>query len=304
VALVKTISRRRNLVLCYELSATSGVQLQSLWLEFSVRKLIGTLFTGFTVAIAAVIILLALKSWLRPDVITLDTVDSRPVISATQPAVESWLGTLDNSGYDISYPQCGQSLSDAFVGFAVVGLNNGRPFTQNPCFASQWQWARTHGGVAVYVNLSDPGSGTANQRGQKIVSDLLNRLPSNAVNRGTPVWLDVELDNSWTSSERSVSVIQTVVTGITNAGYPVGIYAAPTHWLQIAFNARVKIPVWVALGYYSSTAKGVADAKLACTEFAFGDRKPSIVQFVSDYGSSRRDRNIMCTDPKGLVAKP
>ena len=268
------------------------------------RKLLGTLFTGITVTVAAIIILLVLKSWLVPKAITLDTVDSRPVISATQPALENWKETLDNSGYDISYPQCGQSMSDAFVGFAIIGLNNGRPFTQNPCFASQWKWARTHGGVAVYVNLSDPGSGTAIQRGSKIVADLLGRLPSNEIKRGTPIWLDVELDNSWTSSERSVTVIQTVVTGLTTAGYPVGIYAAPTHWLQIAFNARVKVPVWVALGYYSSMADGVADAKLACTELAFGDRKPSIVQFVASYGSTRRDRNIMCTNPKGLVVKP
>lgn len=268
------------------------------------KKLFGTLFTGLTVAVASGVLLLMFKSWLSPDQITFETVDSRPVISATQPATSAWQQDIDNSGYDVSYPQCGYYLSDAFVGFTIIGLNYGRPFTQNPCFATQWKWANTHDGVAVYVNMSDPGSGTASERGAKIVEDLIQRLPNNAVRRGTPVWLDVEKENSWTSSERSVEVIQTVVTGLTKAGYPVGIYAAPTHWLEIAFNARVEIPVWVALGYYSSTAKGVADAKLACTELAFGDRKPSIVQFVSSDGSSRRDRNIMCTHPKGLVADP
>jgi hypothetical protein len=248
--------------------------------------------------------ILMLKSWLRPDAITFDTVDSRPVITATQPASSPWGSTLDNSGYDISYPQCGHYLSESFVGFAIVGLNYGRPFTQNPCFATQWQWAQTHDGVAVYVNMSDPGTGTARQRGERIVTDLLQRLPSHDIRMGTPIWLDVEMDNSWTNTERSIVVIQSVVSGLTKAGYPVGIYAAPTHWLEIAFNARVKIPVWVALGYYSSTAKGVADAKQACEEPAFGDRKPAIVQFVSGEGASRRDRNIMCTDPQGLVAKP
>ena len=268
------------------------------------KKLIGTLFTTITVAIAVLVGILVMKSWLSPDKLTFDTVDSRPVISARQPSAPAWHSSLDNSGYDVSYPQCGRQLSHAYVGFAIVGLNYGRPFTQNPCFAQQWQWAKTHDGVAVYVNMSDPGSGTASAQGRKIVNDLIKRLPQNGVPMGTPVWLDVERDNSWTSSQRSVEVIQTVVTGLTQAGYPVGIYSAPTHWLEIAFNARVKIPVWVALGPYSSTAKGVAAAKLACNDLAFGDRKPSIVQFVSGDAGTRQDRNIMCTNPKGLVVKP
>jgi len=269
-----------------------------------VKRLIGTLFTGITVAVAAVILLAIFRSWLAPDAITFDTIDSRPVISAKQPVTPTWQGTLDNSGYDVSFPQCSQQLSDASVGFAIVGLNYGRPFTANPCFDKQWQWARTHDAVAVYINMSDPGSGTASQRGARIVEDAISRLPDNDVSLGTPVWLDIERENSWTNSQRSVEVIQTVVTGLTKAGYPVGIYAAPTHWLEIAFNARVKIPVWLALGYYSSTAKGVADAKLACQESAFGERQPAIVQFVSSDGTIRRDRNIMCTDPKGLVSRP
>jgi hypothetical protein len=269
-----------------------------------VKRLLGTLFTGITVTVVAAVVLFMLSSWLRPDVITVDTVDSRPVISAKQPTTSAWQGQLDNSGYDISYPQCGRYMSDAFVGFAIIGLNYGRPLTANPCFATQWEWAKTHDGVAVYVNMSDPGTGTARQRGSLIVADLKERLPSSNVEIGTPVWLDIEKENTWTSSQRSVEVIQTVVTGLTQAGYPVGIYAAPTHWLEIAFNARVKVPIWLALGYYSTTAKGVADAKLACNELGFGDRKPSIVQFVSSDGISRRDRNIMCTEPDGLVAKP
>ena len=301
---VKITSLSPNLVRCHECRRAAISEASFCEQDCPVRKLIGTLFTGVTVAVAAAVLLVMLKSWLTPDAITFDTVDSRPVISARQPSTPAWQGTLDNSGYDISYPQCGQQLSDAYVGFAIIGLNYGRPFTANPCFAKQWQWARTHGGVAVYINMSDPGSGTASQRGQRIVDDVMWRLPSNDVAIGTPIWLDIERDNSWTNSQRSVEVIQTVVTGLTKAGYPVGIYAAPTHWLEIAFNARVKIPVWLALGYYTSTARGVADAKLACQELAFGDRKPAIVQFVSSNGTSRRDRNIMCTDPAGIVAKP
>ena len=268
------------------------------------RRLVGALFTAITVAVAVMLLAVIAKSFLRPSDITSDAVDSLPAISAKQPSSAPWTGTLDNSGYDVSYPQCGQTLSTAYVGFAIVGLNYGRPFTQNPCFADQWHWAQTHDAVAVYVNISDPGSGTAIDRGTKIVADLLQRLPRSGVAAGTPVWLDIERANSWSSSQRSVEVIQTVVHGLTRAGYPAGIYAAPTHWLLITFNARVKIPVWLALGYYSVKADGVAAAKRACGEVTFGDRSPSIVQFVADAQSVRTDRNIMCSNPAGLVVRP
>jgi len=269
-----------------------------------VKRLAGALFTAVTVAVAAMVLVVIAKSLLRPSAITSESVDSLPAITAKQPSSAPWVGALDNSGYDVSYPQCGQTLSSAFVGFAIVGLNYGRPFTQNPCFADQWQWAKTHDAVAVYVNVSDPGSGTAADRGTRIVTDLLQRLPRNGVAAGTPVWLDIERANSWSSSQRSIEVIQTVVHGLTRAGYPAGIYAAPTHWLLITFNARLKIPAWLALGYYSVKAEGVAAAKQACGEVTFGDRSPSIVQFVADGPSGRTDRNIMCSNPAGLVVKP
>jgi len=257
-----------------------------------------------TVSVAVILLFVMAKSFLHPSGITSATIDSLPAISAKQPSSAPWVGTLDNSGYDVSYPQCGQTLSTASVGFTIIGLNYGRPFTQNPCFADQWRWAQTHDAVAVYVNISDPGSGTAGDRGTRIVTDLLQRLPRNGVPIGTPVWLDIERANSWSSSQRSVEVIQTVVHGLTRAGYPAGIYAAPTHWLLITFNARVKIPVWLALGYYSVKSEGVAAAKRACGEVTFGDRSPSIVQFVADSQTGRTDRNIMCSDPAGLVVKP
>src|SRR4051794_41879977 len=41
-------------------------------------------------------------------------------------------------GNDISWPQCGGAFPTK-AGFGIVGVNGGRPFTQNPCLAAEWR---------------------------------------------------------------------------------------------------------------------------------------------------------------------
>ncbi|HVC14295.1 MAG TPA: cell wall-binding repeat-containing protein [Acidimicrobiales bacterium] len=78
-------------------------------------------------------------------------------------------------GYDISFPQCGSSYPSGQA-FGVVGVNDGRPDTVNPCLGattssgysqSELYWAvRTSTGsttmpkASVYVNTADPGNGS------------------------------------------------------------------------------------------------------------------------------------------------
>jgi hypothetical protein len=66
-------------------------------------------------------------------------------------------------GYDVSHPQCRQSLPTGQP-FAVVGVNGGVATTGNPCLTSQLQWAwRSTGAVAaqpraqLYLNTANPG---------------------------------------------------------------------------------------------------------------------------------------------------
>jgi hypothetical protein len=65
--------------------------------------------------------------------------------------------------YDVSYPQCGRTLPEAFA-FAIVGVNGGRVHSPNPCLgasasrrgsASQLAWAGE--GVQLYANTGNPG---------------------------------------------------------------------------------------------------------------------------------------------------
>lgn len=65
-------------------------------------------------------------------------------------------------GYDVSWPQCGQTLPTDHA-FAIVGVNGGTAATTNPCLADQLRWAnQALGGssqskVQLYVNTANPG---------------------------------------------------------------------------------------------------------------------------------------------------
>jgi len=241
-------------------------------------------------------------SWLNPSPANVPIEDGRQVISVAQPSIAKWTSSIDNSGYDISSPQCKRTYPTASVGFAIIGLNYGRPFTKNPCVASEVDWARTHPGYAIYINMADPGSGSATRYGKRIADDTLARLRKLGVPSNVPVWLDVETNNTWTQADRSVQVIVETMTVLARAGHPVGIYSVPVHWFEITMNASVKVPTWLALGPYSTTDNGVRDAKIACKNSSFGDQIPSIVQFVTTTHGRALDHNYMCATPDGLIA--
>lgn len=229
---------------------------------------------------------------------------STPVVGIKNYQLPNFIGEIDNSGYDVSFPQCHQELSQRFVGFSIIGLNNGRPYTTNPCFAKQWEWANTHSARAIYINVSDPGSGPARARGGAIAKDTLAQIKTFNIAKNVPIWLDIELNNDWTNANRSIVVLNEVMRILHKRGHPVGIYSVPVHWFSITLSADVSVPTWLALGKYSDIAKGVADAKRACTRTNFGGRKPAIVQFVGKTGDIWTDRNILCDSPAGLVARP
>ena len=245
---------------------------------------------------------LGVQAWLETS--AGDSAVSAPTVGIKSYELPNFSGAIDNSGYDVSFPQCHQQLSQRYVGFVIVGLNNGRPYTTNPCFGRQWAWAYTHAARAIYINVSDPGHQGPKARGNAIARDTLNRIQKFNIGTDVPIWLDIELNNDWTSADRAVVVLNEVLRVLNATGHPVGIYSVPVHWFNITLSADVSVPTWLALGKYSDIAKGVADAKAACTMHNFGGRAPAIVQFVGKTGDIWTDRNIMCGSPAGLVARP
>jgi hypothetical protein len=62
-------------------------------------------------------------------------------------------------GRDISYPQCATGSPHRHeASYAVLGVNGGRAFTENPCLVAQLRWAkRLPGAPAFYANTGNPG---------------------------------------------------------------------------------------------------------------------------------------------------
>ena len=266
------------------------------------RKFFSCSVTSLALVALVFIGYLGIQTWLeaRPG----SSIINRPTVGVADYTLPDFTGTIGNSGYDISWPQCRVQISDRLVNFVIIGLNHGKPLTTNPCFESQWQWARKHDAAAIYINTSDPGTMSPTARGKQIASDTLSRLRDAAVAKNVPIWLDVETHNTWTDSDRSVTMLNTLIQVLHDAGHPVGIYSTPVEWFTITMGAQVTVPTWLAIGKYSTVARGVAGAKAACEGTGFGDARPAIVQFVAKVDGLWLDRNIMCTQPNGLVARP
>ena len=91
--------------------------------------------------------------------------------AAPSPTISSSTATVGN---DISFPQCGSTFPNGQA-FGIVGVNNGRPNTLNPCVGtsssypsysqSELYWAvststgsSTQPKASLYVNTADPGN--------------------------------------------------------------------------------------------------------------------------------------------------
>ena len=99
----------------------------------------------------------------------LDGRDPKPTAPATPPPAPSVAPTPapsvtptpapDPLGFDVSWPQCGDTLP-ATLAFTVVGVNGGRVHSPNPCLvveggAGQLEWAGQD--VQLYANTGNPG---------------------------------------------------------------------------------------------------------------------------------------------------
>lgn len=163
-------------------------------------------------------------------------------------------------GNDISWPQCGGDIPEP-RGFAVIGVNGGRPNTTNPCLAMQLTWAASTSDpakeppVALYVNTANPGSAAASWwptsnayqganvsnpygkcdgtdtaacayiYGYAMAYDDVNvRGVTDAKHRMW--WLDVETGNSWSPDPAANTAdLEGMTTYLQSIGAEVGIYS-------------------------------------------------------------------------------
>jgi hypothetical protein len=208
------------------------------------------------------------------------------------------------TGYDISWPQCPGALPPVPFAFDIVGVNNGRAFTHNPCLGPEHVWA-AQSIASYYMNLNappdgDPGALTgpdgtcgatdaacrAYNYGYNAALDALHYATTQGVLAET-WWLDVETANTWDADQSNNSrTIQGALDALSNAGVQAGIYSTPHQFGIIAGAFRPGVPVWVATGADFATAVSFCDPS-----HSFGGGRI----FLTQYGDSTGfDRDYAC----------
>jgi len=159
------------------------------------------------------------------------------------------------SGYDVSYPQCG-SAGPAGA-FGIVGVNGGRPFSYNSCLQAEYAAApRSQVAPSLYLNTGYAGAygkdvtstcsassksvaGSSAQRkawavGCSEAEKSLAYAGQHGASSAAVWWLDVETGNSWSSSDLSLNryAIQGATTRLGQVG-PVGVYSTASMWTRI-----------------------------------------------------------------------
>ena len=175
-------------------------------------------------------------------------------------------------GNDISFPQCGHDYPDR-AAFGIAGVTGGRAFTGNPCFDSEYRWARQAGSpVSVYFNINYARPGylsfgshgldgpagrcartqnpcTAYNYGWNAAADAVDRADDAGADPQM-WWLDVETANYWAdSADRTLNarVIQAALDMLRSRGLIAGIYSINEMWSRIAGTQyRPGVPVWYA----------------------------------------------------------
>jgi hypothetical protein len=175
-------------------------------------------------------------------------------------------------GYDISYPQCSSATLPSGT-FGIVGVTDGRPFTSNPCFRSlmnEYKYATSSGTPSLYFNTGYSGAYRKN------ITQACTSGPSQAWMIGcseadyaatqasglgiTMWWVDVELGNSWSSSNHTSNqqTIQGAVDRLSGTGL-VGVYSTSSSWNTITgggFSPNGSSADWVAGGSCSTPFDG------------------------------------------------
>jgi hypothetical protein len=190
------------------------------------------------------------------------------------------------TGYDISWPQCGGAMPPA-SDIAIVGVDDGHPFSQNPCLTQELAWAQGAKQQGQYMVLDSPVGwssphvleyayhGPAGDCTATEYECLSFNWGYNAANADLQYaaaqgassdnwWLDVEVPsagsvnppgptcytaNFWICDTTANSTIILAAVAVLEAhGKHVGVYSTKTQWQTITGGLPLGLPIWIA-GY-------------------------------------------------------
>lgn len=179
-----------------------------------------------------------------------------------------------HSGYDVSYPQCPGTTAPP-GDFAIVGVNGGRPFSNNGCLAGELAAAPSTVAPSLYLNAAYSGAyrrqidsacstlsrsvaGTSGQRQAWAIgcseADWSSGYASSSGAANIAMWwVDVEVGNSWSSNDLTLNryAINGAASRLEQTGLPVGVYSTASMWATITGGAFTPSGVsadWVASG--------------------------------------------------------
>jgi hypothetical protein len=238
----------------------------------------------------------------------------RPVPARTPVVVET-------VGFDVSWPQCNDELPASF-GYAIVGVNRGRTYSENDCLVEQLDWAGRD--ADVYLNTGNPGPHhslfwpigqsspvTCDRRdddshecaylyGWNAAADGYARVlaahvalgwadaDADRVQTEGTWWLDVETANSWRIDRTlNVATLHGAVDFLESMEVEeVGFYSTPLLWWRVTRGTDefADYPAWHAGG---RTRTGADDG---CEGDAFTGGELRMVQWVE----GGLDRNVIC----------
>lgn len=237
---------------------------------------------------AATVIPTAAPSARMPNTVVRRTAPPRPIVRFPDSLAAGW-------GIDVSWPQCNAPLPAVATGFAVVGVNGGRPMTGNPCLHAQLSALRGHLPVAFYLNLDAPAAGDPAVYGARSVDDGLARIARTGA-RVPVVWLDVEVLNAWRDPATNVAVINGALRRLAARGFVGGVYSSVPMWRQITGGAQLGVPVWLAI-----TGSEVPSLRHACT-VGLGGRTATMVQYVAITPAQQLvDADVLCRTDAGVL---
>lgn len=211
--------------------------------------------------------------------------------------------------YDISWPQCPTTTPQGGFHFAVIGLNNGYPFSTNDCFEFQYAWAKTvEEHPDVYINLDFPKPGNeraltgpygrctetddwcrAYNYGYALAKDSHARAQRFGITPGR-YWFDVEMINYWSNwPAANGQVVHGAVDYFLDMNLPIGIYGTSYQWGLITGN---HVPEGATLPLWLAGATSIEHAAARCNDssklFAGG------VAWLVQYPQDGFDGNVLC----------
>lgn len=213
--------------------------------------------------------------------------------------------------YDVSWPQCGETLP-SHADAAIVGVNGGKPYEENPCLVEQYQWAvSATGQPAFYMNTANPGTAS------RVVDWYRQNSPKASCSRADEAacaynygynaakhafataqartgaasrhswWLDVETTNSWSDNHAlNLADIVGSIDFLRSQNVPVGVYSTAYQWGVITGGARFpELGNWVA-----GARNGDQAARWCSPDSSFTGGPVILVQWVEH----DLDHNALC----------